>query len=254
MPRRPARTSRASTSHRPDRDREGARRRARARDRLSGGRRRASRSRGRDVRQGLVDLRDHVRARPRGRRGELARVTKPGGRLALANWTPTGGIGRMFKVMAPYVAAPPPSSPFAWGDETRVRELLGDAFELEIEERISTLRVPLRRGLLGSLLDELRADEDPRRVARRAPRRPATRLGRVLRVQLPVGRGDRAHARVAPRARDAPLSTEPSRTVTDREAAVRRPLRLAPTVVPAARFAANARLSRWEDRATRRPR
>ena len=74
--------------------------------------------------------------------GELARVTKPGGRLALANWTPTGGIGRMFKVMAPYVASPPPSSPFAWGDETRLRELLGDAFELEIEERISTLRVP----------------------------------------------------------------------------------------------------------------
>jgi ubiquinone/menaquinone biosynthesis C-methylase UbiE len=73
---------------------------------------------------------------------ELARVTKPGGRLALANWTPTGGIGKMFKVMAPYVASPPPSSPFAWGDETRLRELLGDAFELEIEERISTLRVP----------------------------------------------------------------------------------------------------------------
>jgi 2-polyprenyl-3-methyl-5-hydroxy-6-metoxy-1,4-benzoquinol methylase len=74
--------------------------------------------------------------------GELARVTRPGGRIALASWTPTGGLARMFKVMAPYLAAPPPSSPFDWGDETRVRELLGDAFALTIEEHVSTLRVP----------------------------------------------------------------------------------------------------------------
>ena len=74
--------------------------------------------------------------------GELARVMKPGGRIALANWTPTGGLAKMFAVMAPYLPAPPPSSPFAWGDETRVTELLGDAFELELEEHVSTLRVP----------------------------------------------------------------------------------------------------------------
>jgi SAM-dependent methyltransferase len=73
---------------------------------------------------------------------ELARVTAPGGRIALANWTPTGGLAKMFKVMAPYLPAPPPSSPFDWGDESRVRELLGEAFELELEEHVSTLRVP----------------------------------------------------------------------------------------------------------------
>ena len=73
---------------------------------------------------------------------ELARVTATGGRLALANWTPQGGLGKMFKVMAPYQPAPPPSSPFDWGDESRVRELLGDAFDLEIEERVSPLRMP----------------------------------------------------------------------------------------------------------------
>jgi SAM-dependent methyltransferase len=73
---------------------------------------------------------------------ELARVTKQGGRIALANWTPSGGLGKMFKVMAPYQPAPPPSSPFDWGDETRVRELLGDSFDLEIEEHVSTLRMP----------------------------------------------------------------------------------------------------------------
>ncbi len=71
---------------------------------------------------------------------ELARVTRPGGRIALANWTPTGGLARMFGVMAPFQPAPPPSNPFDWGDETRVRELLGEWFELELEEHVSTLR------------------------------------------------------------------------------------------------------------------
>lgn len=74
--------------------------------------------------------------------GELARVTRPGGRICLASWTPTGGLGRMFKMMAPFQPAPPPSSPFAWGDEARVRELLGDAFELDIAEHVSTARLP----------------------------------------------------------------------------------------------------------------
>jgi ubiquinone/menaquinone biosynthesis C-methylase UbiE len=72
--------------------------------------------------------------------GELARVVKPGGRIALANWTPTGGLAKMFKVMAAFQPAPPPSSPFDWGDENRVRELLGDAFDLTLEERVSTLQ------------------------------------------------------------------------------------------------------------------
>jgi SAM-dependent methyltransferase len=73
---------------------------------------------------------------------ELARVTAPGGRICLANWTPDGGLARMFKVMAPFMPAPPPSSPFAWGGEAHVRELLGDAFDLDIVEHVSTLRMP----------------------------------------------------------------------------------------------------------------
>lgn len=68
---------------------------------------------------------------------ELARVVKPGGRLGLANWTPAGGVGDMFRVMAPFQPAPPPSSPFDWGKPDRVRELLGDAFDLEIVEEVS---------------------------------------------------------------------------------------------------------------------
>jgi SAM-dependent methyltransferase len=73
---------------------------------------------------------------------ELGRVTRPGGRIALANWTPTGGMAKVFKVMGPYQPAPPPSSPFDWGDESRVRELLGESFDLEFEEGVSTLHQP----------------------------------------------------------------------------------------------------------------
>ena len=73
---------------------------------------------------------------------ELARVTSEGGRIALANWTPTGGLARMFGVMAPFMPAPPPSSPFDWGSEARVHELLGEWFELTCEEHVSTLTVP----------------------------------------------------------------------------------------------------------------
>jgi SAM-dependent methyltransferase len=74
--------------------------------------------------------------------GELARVAKAAGRIALASWTPESGLAAMFKVMAPYLAAPPPSSPFDWGDEKRVHELLGESFDLEIEQHVSTLTVP----------------------------------------------------------------------------------------------------------------
>jgi SAM-dependent methyltransferase len=74
---------------------------------------------------------------------ELARVTRPGGRIALANWTPEGGLGQMFAMMRPFAPPPPEGvgSPFDWGREDHVRGLLGDAFELEFENLESTLRV-----------------------------------------------------------------------------------------------------------------
>ena len=74
---------------------------------------------------------------------ELARVTRPGGRIALACWTPEGGLGQMFRMMGPFLPPPAPGvgSPFDWGREEHVRELLGDDFELEFEEHVSTLAV-----------------------------------------------------------------------------------------------------------------
>ena len=70
---------------------------------------------------------------------ELARVTAAGGRLALANWRPDGGVGDMFKMMAPF--APPPlagaGNPFDWGREEHAERLLGEAFDLRFEEHVS---------------------------------------------------------------------------------------------------------------------
>jgi hypothetical protein len=43
-------------------------------------------------------------------------------------------------MMAPFVATPPPSSPFDWGKKDRVRELLGENFNLKFEKHISMFR------------------------------------------------------------------------------------------------------------------
>lgn len=55
---------------------------------------------------------------------ELARVTRKGGRIGLANWTPGGFIGQLFKTLGKHV--PPPAgvkSPALWGTEARLGEL-----------------------------------------------------------------------------------------------------------------------------------
>jgi 2-polyprenyl-3-methyl-5-hydroxy-6-metoxy-1,4-benzoquinol methylase len=59
---------------------------------------------------------------------ELLRVTKPGGAIGMANWTPESFIGHMFKTMAPYAPPLPPGAepPVLWGSEEHVRELFGD--------------------------------------------------------------------------------------------------------------------------------
>ena len=74
---------------------------------------------------------------------ELTRVTKPGGRIAIACWTPESGLAKVFGVMRPFQPAPPPGvgSPFAWGSEDHVRGLLGDGFDLEFETLDSVLEM-----------------------------------------------------------------------------------------------------------------
>src|ERR1043166_9266714 len=58
---------------------------------------------------------------------ELKRVVRPGGFIAMANWTPTGFVGQMFKIVSSHV--PPPAnmpSPVLWGSEEVVRERLSE--------------------------------------------------------------------------------------------------------------------------------
>jgi SAM-dependent methyltransferase len=72
---------------------------------------------------------------------ELARVTKPGGRAALACWTPDSGLAEIFAVMRRFQPQPPQGvgNPFDWGRKDYVGERLGDDFELEFESLDSPL-------------------------------------------------------------------------------------------------------------------
>jgi len=61
---------------------------------------------------------------------EMARACKPGGRIGLANWTPTSFIGELFKLMGRYLTpAAGVKSPALWGTEARLRELFGNWIE-----------------------------------------------------------------------------------------------------------------------------
>jgi SAM-dependent methyltransferase len=68
---------------------------------------------------------------------ELVRVCRPGGTIAMLNWTPEGMIGALFRTMGPFAPPPPPGAqpPPLWGGEDHVRELFGDRVDLRSLER-----------------------------------------------------------------------------------------------------------------------
>ena len=84
-------------------------------------------------------------ARPERAASELLRVVRSGGRIAMANWTPTSFIGEMFSTTAGY--APPPlglPSPLQWGTEQVVRERLGPGLSsLSLTRRMMTFEYAL---------------------------------------------------------------------------------------------------------------
>jgi ubiquinone/menaquinone biosynthesis C-methylase UbiE len=67
---------------------------------------------------------------------ELLRVCAPGGTIAMANWTPQGFVGQMFKAVSKFIAPSGMPAPVLWGDEATVRERLGHGIsELNLTRR-----------------------------------------------------------------------------------------------------------------------
>jgi len=62
---------------------------------------------------------------------ELARVCRPGGKIALLCWTPEGMLGALFRLMGPFAPPPPPGAtpPPRWGSEEHLQSLFGDRVE-----------------------------------------------------------------------------------------------------------------------------
>lgn len=86
---------------------------------------------------GVMFAPDHQRSA-----SEMLRVLRPGGRIGLANWTPEGFIGRLFKVIGAHL--PPPAglqSPALWGTRAHLAKLFGaQVQELRCERRLFMFR------------------------------------------------------------------------------------------------------------------
>ena len=73
---------------------------------------------------------------------ELMRVVRPGGRIGLANWTPEGFVGQLFKVVGSFVPPPAGVKPAAlWGTEAHLEALFGrEASNIRAERRMFNFR------------------------------------------------------------------------------------------------------------------
>jgi hypothetical protein len=72
---------------------------------------------------------------------ELSRVTKPRGKIGLANWTPQGFIGQLFKTLGKHL--PPPAgvkSPALWGTPARLNEMFGSIGTIDAQSRMFVFR------------------------------------------------------------------------------------------------------------------
>jgi ubiquinone/menaquinone biosynthesis C-methylase UbiE len=85
---------------------------------------------------GVMFAPDHERAA-----GEMLRVCKPGGRIGLASWTPTGFLGQLFRLIASYVPpVPGVRSPLLWGTDAHLQQLFAGATRMEHTVRMFMFR------------------------------------------------------------------------------------------------------------------
>jgi ubiquinone/menaquinone biosynthesis C-methylase UbiE len=85
---------------------------------------------------GVMFAPDHDKAA-----AELLRVCRPGGRIGLANWTPDGFIGEIFKTLGRHLPpAPGAKSPMLWGTRERIQAMFGPAADIRIEPRSFNFR------------------------------------------------------------------------------------------------------------------
>ena len=86
---------------------------------------------------GVMFAPDHAKAA-----AEMARVCRPGGRIGMANWTPEGFIGQLFKTLGRQL--PPPAGvqpPSLWGVEAHLQTLFGaQAAQIAVTARIFNFR------------------------------------------------------------------------------------------------------------------
>ena len=86
---------------------------------------------------GVMFTPDHTRAA-----AEMSRVCRPGGRIGMANWTPEGFIGQVFKTLGRHL--PPPAgvaSPSLWGVASHLQTLFGAAAQaMQVTPRIFNFR------------------------------------------------------------------------------------------------------------------
>ena len=86
---------------------------------------------------GVMFAPDHAKSA-----SEMARVCRPGGRIGLANWTPEGFIGQVFKTLGRHL--PPPAgvqSPSLWGVQAHLQSLFGDrAAKIAVTPRVFNFR------------------------------------------------------------------------------------------------------------------
>ena len=75
---------------------------------------------------------------------EMLRVCRPGGKIGMANWTPDGFLGQLFRTLGQHVAPPAGvNSPARWGDQSWVNETFGGAAgSITVQQKFFNFRYP----------------------------------------------------------------------------------------------------------------